>query len=187
MKGLRGMGKIWSHFKTITHHKFLVMQGCFRVGLYLQGICHDLSKYSPSEFWLSAKYYQGYRSPLNAEREDTGVSTVWLHHKGRNKHHYEYWMDSSLDPALKGILVPVPMPKRYIAEMIMDRIAASKVYEGDKYTDGSALAYFAKDPDHRGMHPETAATLQYYLEMLAEKGEKETFRCVKEDLVTGKK
>ena len=136
MKGLRGMGKIWSHFKTITHHKFLVMQGCFRVGLYLQGICHDLSKYSPSEFWLSAKYYQGYRSPLNAEREDTGVSTVWLHHKGRNKHHYEYWMDSSLDPALKGILVPVPMPKRYIAEMIMDRIAASKVYEGDKYTDG---------------------------------------------------
>ena len=79
------------------------------------------------------------------------------------------------------------MPKRYIAEMIMDRIAASKVYEGDKYTDGSALAYFAKDPDHRGMHPETAATLQYYLEMLAEKGEKETFRRVKEDLVTGKK
>ena len=181
------MGKIWSHFKTITHHKFLVMKGCFRVGLYRQGICHDLSKYSPSEFWLSAKYYQGYRSPLNAEREDTGVSTVWLHHKGRNKHHYEYWMDNSTDPALKGILVPVPMPRRYIAEMIMDRIAASKVYEGDHYTDASALTYFSKDPDHRGMHPETAATLQYYLEILAEKGEQETFRRVKEDLVTGKK
>ena len=37
------------HFKTITHHKILVAKGCFRVGLYRQGLLHDMSKYSPSE------------------------------------------------------------------------------------------------------------------------------------------
>ena len=76
--------KIWKHFKTITYHRYLVMKGCFKVGLYYQGLTHDLSKYSPTEFWVGAKYYQGNRSPNNAEREDIGYSSAWLHHKGRN-------------------------------------------------------------------------------------------------------
>ena len=92
-----------SHFITITHHKILVMQGCFKVGLYWQGLMHDLSKYEPSEFWVGAKYYQGTRSPNNAEREDIGVSTSWLHHKGRNKHHFEHWVDYSLDKEYKSL------------------------------------------------------------------------------------
>ena len=129
---------IWKHFKTITHHKVLVAKGCFKVGLYKQGLLHDMSKYSPTEFWVGAKYYQGDRSPNNAEREDIGYSSAWLHHKGRNKHHYEYWIDYSMQ-ALPGGMAPVPMPDRYIAEMIMDRIAASKVYMGDQYTDRSPL------------------------------------------------
>lgn len=81
---------IWGHFKTITAHKLLVMKYCFKIGLYKQGLLHDLSKYAPSEFLVGARYYQGTRSPNNAEREDTGVSTAWMHHKGRNKHHFEY-------------------------------------------------------------------------------------------------
>ena len=125
---------IWKHFKTITHHKILVAKGCFKVGLYKQGLLHDMSKYSPTEFWVGAKYYQGTRSPNNAEREDIGYSSAWLHHKGRNKHHYEYWIDYSMQ-ALPGGMAPVPMPDKYIAEMIMDRIAASKVYMGGEYTD----------------------------------------------------
>ena len=85
--------KLWQHFKTITHHKNMVMKGCFRVGLYRQGLAHDLSKYMPSEFWVGVKYYQGTQSPNNEEREVLGYSSDWLHHKGRNKHHYEYWLD----------------------------------------------------------------------------------------------
>ena len=81
------------HFKTITHHRHLVRQYCFRLGLYYQGLTHDLSKYSPSEFWRGVKYYQGYRSPNDAERRENGVSLAWLHHKGRNRHHFEYWID----------------------------------------------------------------------------------------------
>ena len=129
---------IWKHFKTITYHKILVMQGCFKIGLYKQGILHDLSKYSPSEFWVGVKYYQGTQSPNNAEREALGYSSAWLHHKGRNRHHYEYWLDYTAT-GKRGEIVPVPMPDRYIAEMLADRIAASKIYSGNSYTDDAPL------------------------------------------------
>ena len=82
------------HFKTITEHKIRVMRHCFDIGLYGQGLLHDLSKYAPVEFLNGCKYYQhGKRSPNNAEREDKGYSMAWMHHKGRNRHHYEYWTD----------------------------------------------------------------------------------------------
>ncbi len=90
--------KALKHLRTINHHKLLVMKHCFKVGLYKQGLLHDLSKYSPTEFLVGCKYYQGTRSPNNAEREATGYSQAWLHHKGRNKHHYEYWIDYSVKP-----------------------------------------------------------------------------------------
>ena len=85
--------KVWQHFKTITVHRLVVCGGCFRMGLYWQGLTHDLSKYSPAEFWRGARYYQGVRSPNAAERELKGYSEAWMHHKGRNRHHYEYWTD----------------------------------------------------------------------------------------------
>lgn len=181
------MSKAWKHFKTITHHKFLVAQGCFKVGLYKQGLLHDLSKYSPTEFRVGARYYQGNRSPNNAEREDIGYSAAWLHHKGRNKHHFEYWFDYQEDQP--GKLVPVPMPDRYIAEMIMDRIAASKVYEGARYTDASAWNYYAAA--HGGwedtlLHPKTKETLEKYLKLLSEEGEKKTFARIRAELVKKK-
>ena len=81
----------WKHFCTITRHRWKVCSHCFRVGLYWRGLTHDLSKYSPTEFWTGAKYYQGTRSPNSYERELYGYSAAWMHHKGRNRHHYEYW------------------------------------------------------------------------------------------------
>lgn len=133
--------KAFKHFKTITYHKFLVMQGCFKVGLYYQGIMHDLSKYMPSEFLVGAKYYQGNRSPNNAEREAIGYSSAWLHHKGRNRHHFEYWIDYSTRE-IEGGMAPAPMPVKYVIEMFMDRIAASKVYQKENYNDAKPLEYF---------------------------------------------
>jgi hypothetical protein len=113
------------------------------VGLYRQGLLHDLSKYSPTEFWVGARYFQGNRSPNNAEREDIGYSNSWLHHKGRNRHHFEYWVDYNLrGKEGESPLVPVKMPGRYVVEMFMDRIAASKIYMGDAYTDAAPLKYF---------------------------------------------
>ena len=170
---------VWAHFKTITHHRKLVREGCFRIGLYWQGLTHDLSKYFPSEFLVGAKYYQGTRSPNNAEREDIGYSSAWLHHKGRNKHHYEYWIDYSLHAPEPGGMLPCPMPDRYIAEMIMDRIAACKTYQGDAYTDKSPLEYYLKGRDPAPLHPYTQKKLEFFLKMLAERGEEETFAYIK--------
>ena len=101
--------KAFAHFCTITKHKKLVLKECFRVGLYKQGLLHDMSKYSWTEFRVGCRYYQGTRSPNNAEREEKGYSSAWLHHKGRNKHHYEYWIDYSLEGPnlLAGMKMPV--------------------------------------------------------------------------------
>ena len=116
------------HFKTITRHKILVAKGCFKLGLYYQGIMHDMSKYSPTEFLVGVKYYQGTASPNNAERMEEGISMSWLHHKGRNKHHFEYWIDYSIDKDHPG-LVGMKIPKKYMAEMFVDRVSAGKIME----------------------------------------------------------
>lgn len=170
--------KAWKHFKTITFHKLLVLKGCFAIGLYRQGILHDLSKYSPTEFWVGAYFYQGNRSPNNAEREVRGYSTAWMHHKGRNKHHYEYWIDYSLQGGPGG-MAPAPMPKKYIAEMLIDRIAAAKVYLGEAYTDAAPLNYYKLGRDPAPMHEFTRKNLEKLLKMLAEKGERYTFAYIK--------
>lgn len=178
------MGNAWKHFKTITHHRILVAKGCFKVGLYRQGLLHDMSKYSPSEFMVGVKYYQGNRSPNNAEREDIGYSSAWLHHKGRNKHHYEYWVDYSRD--IPGGMVAVPMPDKYIAEMVMDRIAASKVYKGAEYKDSNPLEYYLQGKETNLINPDTSRKLHYILKLLAEKGEDEMYKFIRNDFLKGK-
>ena len=175
--------KAWKHFITITRHRWLVRGGCFRIGLYWQGLIHDLSKYSPTEFRTGAKYYQGIRSPNAAERDDKGYSEAWMHHKGRNRHHYEYWTDMN---KVTRVYEPIPMPRKYLAEMVMDRRAACKVYEGKKYHPSSALEYFMRSRERELMHPKTKQELEYILVMLAEKGEKETFHYLKKVILKGK-
>lgn len=173
----------WKHFRTITHHKMLVMQGCFRVGLYWQGLTHDLSKYSPTEFWVGARYYQGNRSPNSMERREVGYSTAWMHHKGRNRHHYEYWTDLNIE---SGRYESVPMPRKYLVEMVMDRRAACMTYQGDAYTDASAWEYYERSRERKSMHPELKRQLEHLLLMLRDRGEEETFRYIKDTVLPGK-
>ena len=179
------MWKIWQHFKTITYHRYLVAKGCFAVGLYYQGLTHDLSKYSPSEFMVGVRYYQGDRSPNNAEREEKGYSSAWLHHKGRNKHHYEYWIDYSA-VEIPGGFKPAQMPRRYVVEMFMDRIAASKVYNGADYKDSDPLTYFSRGKGKGFLHPKTEALLELMLMMLARYGEKPTFAYIRKHILKKK-
>ena len=173
----------WQHFKTVHHHRALVRKGCFRVGLYWQGLTHDLSKYSPTEFLRGAHYYQGTRSPNAAEREEKGYSEAWMHHKGRNRHHYEYWTDMS--PKTHRY-EPVDMPRRYLVEMVMDRRAACMTYQGKNYRPGAELEYLEKSRERLLMHPETLRRLEYLLTMLRDRGEEETFRYIKENVLKDK-
>ena len=169
------------HFRTITAHRMLVMRYCFRAGLYMQGLTHDLSKYSPTEFLVGAKYYKGTYSPNNAERADLGVSTSWLHHKGRNKHHFEYWIDYAIDPTKGNGITGTKMPRRYVAEMIFDRVAASRIYNGEKYNDAQPLEYFLRSKQFSWyIHPVTLKELEFLLRMWAVKGEDETITYIRE-------
>ena len=161
------------------------MKYCFKVGLYKQGLLHDLSKYSPTEFILGVKYYQGTRSPNAAEREKKGYSAAWLHHKGRNKHHYEYWLDYS--PNAEVGLQGNKMPVRYVVEMFIDRMAACKTYYGDDYRNDSPLNYFLKNQGHYTMHEDTMELLEKLLTMLANEGEEPTLRYIKKELLKKRK
>ena len=165
----------FKHLHTVCKHRRLVRKHCFKAGLVWQGIWHDISKFSPVEFFPGVKFYQGTRSPQALERETLGYSAAWLHHKGRNKHHFEYWTDVGRG----GTPVSVQMPPKYLAEMVCDRIAASKVYRGNDYTDSDPLAYFSGRNDETVMHPKTAAQLKYFLGLLAEKGERIMFSELK--------
>lgn len=174
----------WKHLSTINHHKMLVAKHCFKVGLYKQGLLHDMSKYSPTEFFVGVKYFQGFRSPNNAEREDKGYSAAWLHHKGRNKHHLEYWIDYSLhgDKSMTGM----KMPEKYVVEMFCDRIAASKTYNKEKYKDSDPYIYYDNSKEHYMLHPESRKLLENMLTMLKDNGEDKTFKYIKENIIKRK-
>jgi hypothetical protein len=170
------MSNFWGHLSTITRHRHKVMTHCFKAGIFWQGCLHDLSKYSPAEFIPGVKYFQGTRSPNEGERDAYGYSKAWMHHKGRNKHHFEYWTDYT--PNSKK-LTGVKMPMNYVIEMFCDRVAASKIYGGKNYTDNAPLDYFLKRKKDRIIHPETEALIEKLLRMLSEKGEEETFKYIR--------
>ena len=170
------MNRFFGHLNTIITHRRAVYRHARKVGIPWQGLTHDLSKFSPAEFLAGVKYYTGVRSPNEGERAAYGYSSAWLHHKGRNKHHFEYWMDYN---PIERRVMPVKMPLKYCLEMFCDRVAASKTYLKDKYTDSHPLEYFRGGKASRTIHPETADLLESWLIMLKEKGEAETLRSLR--------
>lgn len=176
--------RFWAHFKTVHRHRALVRKYCFRLGLYWQGLTHDLSKYAPVEFLAGVRYYQGTRSPNDQQRREKGYSAAWLHHKGRNRHHFEYWTDYSTTG--EGI-VGVEMPPKYVAEMFCDRLAASRVYRGTDFTLADPYRFFLRGKDRRLLlHPATSALLETLLLKLRDEGEDAAFAYIRRELL-GKK
>ena len=163
-------------FKTVSRHRHYVLKHCIKAGIPWQGLLHDLSKYSPSEFIPGAIYYLGNKSPNVAEREKKGASRAWMHHKGRNKHHFEYWVD--YQPRIRK-QAAVRMPARYVIEMFCDRVAASKVYQGENYSQDKPLQYLMSGYARKMMHPETARVLEEWLTILAEAGEDAVFAHIR--------
>jgi hypothetical protein len=139
------------------------MVECFKLGLYWQGLVHDLSKYSPTEFCAGAKYFQGNRTPIGAEKDAIGYSVAWLHHKGRNKHHWEYWTDFRF-----GAIIAAPIPEKYIKEMFCDMVGASKAYLRGAFNKKEPLKYFLKYSDRWVMEEGSRAYLRKLLETYAE-------------------
>lgn len=171
------------HWLTVYRHRKLVRKLCFKLGLYWQGLTHDLSKYSPTEFWNGVKFYTGTKSPHYKEREAYGYSKAWLHHKGRNKHHAEYWQDIRSN----GKTEPIEIPYKYLIEMICDRIAASMTYLGDKYTDQEPLKYYEAHKEENDFHIHSRAILENLLSMIAIYGIDTTMKSIKKDIRNGRR
>ncbi len=153
------MGARWRHFKTIFKHKIVVFKECKACGIWWQGLTHDLSKFGLTEFEESAKYFQGNRSPIEASKEVNGYSAAWLHHKGHNPHHWEYWTDFGEN----GEVIPIKIPFKYVVEMVCDWIGAGQVYEKEQWTQHSPLAYFQKVRNGRYFHPKTEGLIMKFL------------------------
>ena len=170
--------RFFGHLGTVLKHKRYVRRACFKMGLFRQGIFHDLSKFSPTEFFPSVKYYSGRLSPNAVDRKINGASMAWLHHKGRNRHHFEYWIDYSASSAEYAF--GCKMPLKYVAEMIADRFAACVAYNKDEYSKGDAWAFYQRARDVIIMDKDTKAVLEKALTVMADEGEEAAFKYMKE-------
>lgn len=171
--------RFFGHLKTVLTHKRWVFYYAHRLGYTWRGFTHDLSKFSPVEFSESVKYWTGKRSPILIAKEKTGISYAWLHHRGRNKHHYEYWIDK-LDQG--G--VPHKIPFEYVIEMICDWLGACRAYEGNaKNIFNKEYEWWNKHSEKVKIHPETKKLITYILSTMKhfeDKGynEKEVLRHI---------
>lgn len=129
---------IFLHFHTVNKHRMLVFKYCCMAGIPWRGLVHDLSKYSPTEFWEGVKYFSGKHSPIREAKMTEGYSKAWLHHRGRNKHHYEYWYDVATPNS-----TPI-IPYKYAVESVCDGLAAGVVYAGKNWTRDYELKYWQK-------------------------------------------
>lgn len=157
---LRNIGK---HFRLITKHKWNVFKLCIKAGQPWRGLVHDLSKYSPTEFWEGVKYFNGTHSPITDCKQENGYSKAWLHHKGRNPHHAEYWVDD-----YGPIQLPM-IPYPYVVEMICDKLAAGMVYNGKKFTTQTELAYWEKERKIIRINSKVEAMITEVLTQIAQK------------------
>ena len=163
------------HLKTICKHKYWVFHYCYKAGIPWRGIVHDLSKFSPIEFFESIKYYQGTSSPIDACKKKNGWSAAWLHHKGRNRHHYEYWQDNFDNGG-----VPLQMPYKDALELICDYLGAGKAYQGKNFTLESELEWWKnKKSKNIAMHPQTIEFIDSMMRYFVAYGEYATFKYSK--------
>ena len=180
------MNKLFGHLKTVRIHRRAVRKMCFKMGIPIQGLLHDLSKYSIKEL-TQCKYYTGKKSPHATMREQFGYSTSWYHNRNRNKHHWEYWIDTLEDK------LAVKMPYKYVIEMLCDMAGAGYAYNKSAWQPKDVKAYWKlHDGPHRIINPETKAFYEFLLDKLEAyndlnsfvkwyKGEKKTLKKIYKD------
>ena len=160
-----GISKYFNHFSLVVRHKHAVLVHCAKCGILWRGLVHDLSKFTPVEFFESAKHYVGSYSPIVLCRKEKGVSMAWLHHKGVNRHHIEYWLDPECDEH------PM-MPYKYAVECVCDKLAATKTYRGKDYKPSDALAHWVRSGSKVAGNPRTMRFVETVFHDLSEHGEK---------------
>lgn len=169
------INKYIQHLKTILKHKAIVFSLMRKCGYGWQGFFHDSSKFSPTEFLSSARYFQGNRSPIEREKEVLGYSKAWLHHKGHNKHHWEYWVDFGKE----GEIIAYKIPWKYVVEMVCDYVAAGKTYTKENWTQHEPLEYHNRVKKQRHFNEETLNLLETFLKIIDKDGLEKFIEVVK--------
>ena len=164
------ISNFFKHLHLVNRHKFKVFCLCFMAGEPLRGLLHDLSKYSPEEFWESVKYFQGNYSPIKNCKIENGYSKAWLHHIGRNKHHYEYWYD--YDASVSSPIIPY----KYFVEMVCDSLAAGMIYQGKKWDNEYQMHYWLRVRENARIHPKMDKLLTKVYTDVAKKGLKSVLK-----------
>ncbi len=165
------MYTLFKHLKLVHTHRKYVRKNCFKMGLWWQGLTHDLSKYSLTELKI-CKYYHGKKSPHQAAREDLGYSPSWIHHYHTNKHHFQFWWDEDEE----GKIIPMKMPYNYLIESFCDMLGASKAYNPECWEPKMLLNYWEqKCLGKRIMHEDSVNILDYFIRQLALDGEENFF------------
>ena len=158
--------KTMRHLQTVVKHRHYVNYFCRKAGIPWQGLTHDLSKFNPIEFCEGVKYYSGIMSPIDKCKQKQGYSDAWFHHRGRNKHHWEYWVDS-----LSKDGIPVEMPYRYAVEMLCDWAGAGLAYT--KFTNmkdaaRNEIGWWNQKKDHMKLAPNTRKFVETVFSLLKE-------------------
>lgn len=140
---------------TIKHKWFVFLAGIkIKVPLW-NLIIHDWSKFTLSELPHYGRQFFG------EANDPKGFITCWIHHQNFNKHHWEYWVPRTghsrcTPPYLDNN--PIPMPEKYVREMVADWMGASRAYEGT-WPDVNNWKWVEKNVPKMNLHDETKLRL----------------------------
>jgi len=148
----------WQYFKYVVEHKWNVGIECLKMGLYWHAITHDLSKFLPSEFIPYAKFFKGtgrYKTYKKSDEGNQDFQKGWCHHQKRNKHHWNYWVSVTR----KEEVIPIPMPEKYIKQMIADWNGMARKF------DGLSKDYYNDNKKEMILHEDTVDILESILKI----------------------
>ena len=169
------MKKYFKYLKQVLLHKKYVFEECRACGILWQGLIHDLSKFSKDEFVAYSKYFME-----DKEKNKEAFIKAWMHHKGNNPHHWEYWIDYDEN----GNIVANKMPYNYVVEMVCDWIGAGKTYER-RWNTNSPFSYYNKVRSGRHFHPETEKLVLLFLNCIRFHGLKQFHKLAKGEIDNG--
>ena len=112
---------------------------------------HDVSKLSEEEFDHYARQYCGDRG------NPSGYARAWLHHIHNNPHHWQYWMfsDGYMPKGSDVVDGMVPMPEKYLREMVADWLGASLTYT----KSADMTKWLTENLPKIKLHPDTLSRL----------------------------
>ena len=134
-----------SYFKYVMIHKKNVLIACWKRGLYVHGIFHDASKFSPKEFKHYAMNFYGAPHTISEEEREQAFKQAWNHHLHNNPHHWQHWV-------LNG--VPLPIPFKHVVEMLCDWEAMGKVF------NDTTRGFYYSEKDKMNLHEDTQLLIE---------------------------